>query len=266
MTREKSKIIERIEKLLSLAGNNPSQEEALRAAEQAARLMTEYQIDRAVLEASETEGESVDSAPIEVLGRNMIRWKGALSNGIAVANGCKMYWSRYSRSESVVGTLRQGESQAGKYGGRGLMIVGRVSDIEVVSYLYAYFSREIERLAKVAWKEYDGDGWYENGKTFKNNFRLNAAYAIVKRLREARADAINVVKKARGADCSALVKLDEHDRDITRFYENLGLGSGSASSARYSAAGARAGSQAGSSIAMPSRGVRGVGGTKLLGG
>lgn len=254
-----SKILGRIEKLLALAGNNPSKEEAMRAAEHAAQLMARHHIDQATLESSATESEPIAVEPIEVLGRRCVSWKGLLSSGIALANGCRMYWSGRSSNDEVVGALRRSGPP-----GRGICIVGRRSDIEVVAYLYAYFSREIGRLADEAWAEHRSGG--ERSRTYKNNFRIAAAREVILRLQEAQAQAVSEARESDDGIDGALVHIDERRQALDRFYGGLNLRRGRGSSFGVSAAGQDAGRNAGRKLGLPGAGIRsGVGPRRLRG-
>ena len=70
---EKKKIIEKINKILALAENNPSKEEAMAAALKAQRLMAEYHIKEAEL-GNEVNESNIESICCKVDGK-VQKWK-----------------------------------------------------------------------------------------------------------------------------------------------------------------------------------------------
>lgn len=88
----REKILEKIEKLLALAGNNPSENEAISAALKAQELMAKYNIELADLE-----GQSADQSIVEVTYtpkancHYVRKWRYKLSLIIAKNFCCKTY-------------------------------------------------------------------------------------------------------------------------------------------------------------------------------
>lgn len=119
----------------------------------------------------ETEGQDPPDEPIEDFHRKgapldsqgkLERWRSVLALTLARANGCRIYYQT-------------------SYVGRRLThiaIVGRATDAETVRYLYAYLTKEIERLC-----DQNGRGC---GQIWRNNYRLGAIDTIWRRLKEQR--------------------------------------------------------------------------------
>lgn len=90
---KKEKMIEKIKKMLKLAENNPSQEEALSAALQAQKLMAKYNIheDDVTLEEIKDEIDSVFSA--QKHNSHLLSWRKSLASIVARNFRCKCYVS-----------------------------------------------------------------------------------------------------------------------------------------------------------------------------
>lgn len=149
-------VIEKVAKLLALAtGQGTTPEEAATAAAAAQRLMLRHRIDQAEVEQVAADDPidfaSADGAPEGFIYQTR-RWQLDLLKAIAGTNGCMPVITRKERT------------------GRWLQLVGRRSDLEICRYLWAYLSREIERL-----KAEHTRGW---SQAQKNHFCLGAAHTV----------------------------------------------------------------------------------------
>jgi Protein of unknown function (DUF2786) len=176
-------VLDKVRKLLKLASNNPSQQEAEAAAGKAQELIAQYQLSEALLSLDSTP-EQADTEAIVDFGKmgaaldpeSRARWRGVLSVYVADVNACKMYKNR-----------------------DGLHIVGRPSDVDTVRYLYAYLVAQVDGLAR-----HHGRGC---GVTWQNNFRLGVVETLGVRLKAAKR---KVEDEARaGATGTALVRVDQ---------------------------------------------------------
>jgi hypothetical protein len=128
------KVIERIRKLLALAGNNPNENEAALAAARAQELMLQHDL---TMESVSTKvdqrtagiGKS-DSMVLRQKGKPG-GWKVALFACIGQTSGCWVYTSEGGKWYDATGYL-----------------IGRAQDVEMAHYLYEYLVRELERLQK----------------------------------------------------------------------------------------------------------------------
>lgn len=170
---ETEKILKQVRDLLRMAEGKANENEAAAAAAAAQKLIERHRLSEAMLD------EAADDRPAEAeirecedpldRGKAIIAWKGTLAGGLCVANGCRRFW----RSGCII-------------------IVGAPSDVQTVRYLYAYFVREVDRLAK----QYAG-----NGKSWLHAWRVGCASTIAKRLKEAAEEARAEARgEARSAD------------------------------------------------------------------
>lgn len=96
------KIEERVRKLLRLAQNNPSVEEAATAFAAAQKLATLHALDLDDLGSEDVGPEApkeVEIVRCESLDqwKKAIAWKLSLAGGVARANGCRIYYDRGGR-------------------------------------------------------------------------------------------------------------------------------------------------------------------------
>lgn len=225
-----SAIIDKVRKLLRLA-ESPNANEAALAAAKAQRLIDEHNLSAQLLALDAAEAVPDEpicdfedkGAPLET-NRRHPRWRTQLAGTIARANGCRVYIN-----------------------GENIALVGRPSDAETVRYLFAYLTREVERLC-----EREGAGC---GVTWRNNFRLGVVYAIMEKLKEARERFKGEARKQATSDMalmrvnSALARVEERGMDVADWIKtNLKLVSRGGSGGSYDPGAVAAGKQAGKSI------------------
>ena len=198
-------------------------QEVAAALAMATRLLEREGLTRAALtdapEKIELVGEPLDKQ------RRLSRWRASLGSTLARHFGCSIYQTM----------------------GVGLMIVGKPSDAETVRYLYAYCTREIDRLAASHARG--------RGATYANNFRLGCVCAIANAIRAER-DAERDAQRAAAGTPGALVVLNgaiarmDSAADAAARYarERLNLRQTRATGSRYDSAGRAAGEAAGASI------------------
>lgn len=182
------KVIERIRKLLALAGNNPNEHEAAAAAARAQELMLQHDL------TMETVSTKVDrrTAGIDKGDRMVLRekgkpggWKVALFACIGQTSGCWVFTTEGGKWYDATGYL-----------------VGRAQDVEMAHYLYDFLVRELERLQKAygdtKWaelREYarfhgitthqaeqDASAMGEHPLRMKDSWMRGAAEAVIARL------------------------------------------------------------------------------------
>lgn len=183
------KVIAKLKKLWALAESS-NVNEAANAAQAAQRIMTEHQIDMAMLDTS-----GPVEAPIKVENdfleppkphrARKSPWKGSIAAALSSANGCQCYWF-----------------------GANLRIIGTKASAETVRYLYAYLTREVDRLAE------RNKG---AGRAWLNSFRIGAAAEISATIKagrkaaveEARAEARNLMAENPGHNGSGLARVEQ---------------------------------------------------------
>ena len=90
---ENKKIIDKIRKLMALAGNNPEEHEAIAAALKAQKLMAEHGIQLADVEDDSSESPEIIEARYDFTsgGHSMSKWKWKLASIVAENFRCKIY-------------------------------------------------------------------------------------------------------------------------------------------------------------------------------
>lgn len=138
-------IIERIRKLLALAGNNPNEHEAAAAAAKAQALMQEHDLEMSAVEGLHMDARTagvtkVDGVTLHKAGKPG-GWKVDLFETVAKTSDCWVYVRR---------------SHGKWYDATGQM-VGRKQDLEMAEYVFGFLVRELERLqdefGKTRWQE-----------------------------------------------------------------------------------------------------------------
>lgn len=130
-----SSVIAKIVKLRALATNNANENEMKAAASAADRLMQEYRISQAEIEATDsTQCEPFVQLKVSEGGRRT-QWREVLLFALVDHYGCCFYYSSY-RSRTT-----------GK-GVQSYTVVGRKSDTDIVSYMFTWLEAEIQRLGK----------------------------------------------------------------------------------------------------------------------
>lgn len=162
------KALATIKKLLRLAENAGTQEEAEAAAAKAQALMTQHAISAAMIgdkysdEQPITMSKDEEDGAIDLMGR-LPEWRTSIVRGLTRMNGCWFY-TGYRR------------------GGRTYEVVGQKADRDNVKYLYQWIAREVDHAAK---REALG-----RGKVWANNFRIGMVERILERMREAKQNTI----------------------------------------------------------------------------
>ena len=118
-------LILKLKKLLALAGNNPSQEEAEAALSKAQALAIENGIDLALIGSNENEEE--------IVRENMEFGQRLPTVNVYVSNVLTKFFN--------VRIITSG----GRYGGRKLIFIGKQSDINTAKYVYTWLSETMVR-------------------------------------------------------------------------------------------------------------------------
>lgn len=176
-------LLDKVRKLLRLAERTTNEGEAAAAAAAAQKLIERHKLDIAAIDLGEAHEAPVEAPERAVLDgaegrKNKCAWRGSLASGVARANACRVYWT-----------------------GPRLQIVGAPSDVATVRYLYAYLTREIDRLAETK----------SGGKAWLHAWRMGAVATVSQRLREAREEARREARaeaQASGGGGAAIVRIN----------------------------------------------------------
>jgi hypothetical protein len=181
---DQAALLGKVRKLLTLAGDKGATEgEASNAAAAAQRLIEQHRLDTALLDEAPDEAPQADEPiedavdPLDTL-NSRVAWRGSLASGIARANGCKMYW----------------------HGGREIKVIGAPTRVAAVRTLYAWLSREVDRLGR--------DAARGQGRAWGHAWRVGCAARLGERLAEAARAGVAEAKARAVGDGVALVRVE----------------------------------------------------------
>lgn len=92
-SEKREKMVEKVKKMMALAENNPSEEEALAAALQAHKLMVKYNIHEEEVSLEEVKDEITSVFSHQKHGCHLMAWRKQLGGVVAKAFRCKCYIS-----------------------------------------------------------------------------------------------------------------------------------------------------------------------------
>jgi hypothetical protein len=155
-------LIDRVEKLLALAGS-PNVHEAAAAAARAQALISRHRLQGLLDRDDSVIDDVIEDSREEPLweGRRLRKWMSVLATALAELNGCVAY------------TWVQGKH-------RSIVVVGRKEDRRAVRALWTGLVPRIEWLSATG-----GQQAGEKGKKYHDSFRIGAVQTIAGRLRAA---------------------------------------------------------------------------------
>lgn len=172
----KTKIIDKIEKLLRLS-KSPNENEAASAASRAQQLMEKYQIRAWLLgqQDDKSAGLGIVDHVLDERGRSEY-WQKLLFVRLSKIYECQPYFNG--------GTMR---------------VIGMESDVEVLKLMYQYLHDAIRNLQKKAWSRAGAE--YGTGRRAANHFRRGycegAVVRILERLEKDRAERVQATVATR---------------------------------------------------------------------
>lgn len=241
-SEERQRILNKLSRLKALSEcKTGNVNETATAAAAMTRLMMEYKIELAELEAA---GGEVQDAPVEEQdltpggrGNSYPKWQTILLNRLADANDCVGFQATSSSWHHWYGETRSCK----------LSIIGRSEDIQQVRTLFYYCVQEIERLCYL---------WSPRAKVArKNDFRMGAAVAIGQKVTAER-EAVRAEEETRshsqGHASRALILLDRRLDQVHDAAAKAGVETNRVRSSRAMSASAyHSGYQAGKSLQLP---------------
>ena len=139
MDQEMMKVVERIEKLMRLAGSNPNEAEAASALTKAQELLAAYNLDMSVIEqASGASTKRLD----EQFSGGMHKYQRQLWRHIAELNFC-FYWTQKNRAEEGSYAAKRKRKFTHQH-----RIVGRQVNVVSSKNMAIYLEKTIERLCR----------------------------------------------------------------------------------------------------------------------
>ncbi len=173
-------VIAKIVKLQALAANNTNVHEMQAAASAADRLMQEYRISQAEIEAADASAaEPFVSLKVSEGGRRTA-WREQLLWALVAHYGCCFYFN------------------SGRRAGRGVQsytVVGRKSDTDIVAYMFSWLEREIARLGR----------WHAGGRGvgYATSWLMGCAQGVRRQF-----DDMREAARQEASQSSAMVLLD----------------------------------------------------------
>lgn len=152
-------ILDKAQKLQSLAERAGTAEEAAVAASKLQDLMLRYNVTQAQVEGHVTEDEMDKQYYNFEEKRNYRAFASTLYYNLADLNLCQAIYNPKTGSSTII---------------------GKKHNIQIVHYLYAYLSREIKRLADKAAR------YQPNPGVYRRTFCIGAMNVVLRRLREAK--------------------------------------------------------------------------------
>lgn len=219
---ERSKVLDRIKKLLSLASNaSINEKEALVANTEAQKLITRHQIDEAELNSKNKYDIELIYARIDTKNKSDILWKNRLVSYLAEVNNCQFIVSKQDREETLSSILTDTDSD-NKYRCTVYTIFGSKNNVELIQILFDLISNQIEYLAK---NKFSG-----KGKSESNSYKLGVVTTVGQRLRETKQNIIDeFVSEQRiiGNTSTALVYIQKEvelvKEFVTSYYASQGM-------------------------------------------
>jgi hypothetical protein len=159
------KAIEKVKLLQKLAGNNPSQEEVLAALAAADRIMADYRITQAQVEAADTTKAEAFVRQKLVAQGNRAAWVETIIRACCNSYGCCFYIDTefVSVPEELQEMLGKEHGSITRY-----VVCGKKSDCEIVEYTVAYLLK-YARILSAAKSKGKGLAW---GKSFLEGFSI----------------------------------------------------------------------------------------------
>lgn len=190
MSENIASIINKVQKLLALAGNNPSEAESAAATAAAERLISTHRLSQADLEVrGETESESFERSVVYSGGRRL-NWQETILGELCQHFGGYWFYETYREGGIYHTKGRKGSKGVLKY-----TCVAKLSDLEIIKYMFSYLCGEVDRLAR----------WNCGGQgiAVSNGYRCGCASGIASQFRDMR-----TAERAAQAQSSAMVLLD----------------------------------------------------------
>jgi hypothetical protein len=167
MSEATLKALDRVRKLLALAGNNPNEEEAARAAEKAQEILAEHNLSIADIKTD----TDVDETPVEddELITNQQQWRRDLGSIVA-----EMYFCQY------LFMILPGYKDQHTF-------IGARHNVEVAKLFFTYLHMAVDRLAIAGAKDRPKD----MQSTYRTTFRKACTSRLYRRIQ----DRINAAKR-----------------------------------------------------------------------
>lgn len=193
-------IIEKVQKLLALAGNNPNEHEAAAASSKAMELLNAYNLDMLIVERAQKTGSGKRSDT--KLAGGLYKWQRSLWEEVSKLHFC-MYWSI------------KGMTKGSSYEHR---VLGRQENVIGTKVMAEYLQQTVERIAR----EWAGDPVRYFAKptiSFREGMATRLCERLAKLQREKMADGKR--SASNGPPGTALVLADVAQSETDANYDHL---------------------------------------------
>ncbi len=233
---EISNVIDKVKHLMLLAQKAGTEAEAANASRHAQALMMKYRISTVDLQEIR-EDDSIKTNAGPEGGYRIAVWKSNLLSTICSVNGCRLIISRRYAGYSTCNRKTYQEFQ----------IIGTESDATLCKEFYNYLCNLIENLTITLSPPGLARG---EGKNWANSFKLGCTSTICLRLREG----YNEAKKQASVESStALMVINNRDKDVAAFVAKLSLGTKAVAASNVNGSAYRAGCAAGQKATLTSK-------------
>jgi len=160
------KLIEKIQKLFALAGNNPNEQEAQLAAAKAHELLVEHGLSMSEVEGHENGNTEFVEEIVSIGTKKVPRWEGYLAVTVSERFYCK-----------VIKMNKWKDGDWNYY----YTFVGRPNDCRVASYTFEFLRSAAKKCADKYWKDIkvSGESWkYKHGKGEKAAYQLGFVVGV----------------------------------------------------------------------------------------
>lgn len=183
-------VIAKVQKLLALADGNTNENECRSARAAADRILQEYRLTMADVEAQAPANAEPFKRDTVSQGGRRLAWQETILSELCVHFGGAFYFNSYRSG----GDGGRGGGKGGK-GYQSYVVMAKESDFAIIHYMFTYLTRQVDRLCR----------WHCGGQGIKvaTAWRLGCARGIASQFRDMR-DAL----RAQQAQSAAMVLLD----------------------------------------------------------
>lgn len=208
---ERSKVLDKVKKLLTLASNiSVNENEAVNANTEAQKLITRYQIEDAELNALNKKDLEITFARINTESKSDILWRNRLVGYLTEVNNCQFVITKVEREKTLSEVLKNSKDKT--YRCTVYTVFGTKDNIELIQILFDLIGNQIEYLSK---NKFAG-----KGKSESNSYKLGVVTTVGQRLRETKQKVIESVtneQKAIGKVSNALVHIEKEISLVEKF-------------------------------------------------
>lgn len=235
---EQQKLIDKVRKLMAVAGSTSNETEAATFATRAQELVAQHNLDMADIIGTDKTIESVEfSEPIEM---PSAPWKRTIGNALALCNFCNYFY----HSDGINGRYNTWRDRH--------FFIGRPSNIVVTEMLFGYLLTTVERLAEEAFKQ-SGEKAKKKSAYLKSFHKAASIRLYVRLMEQRKQQCAAPTVTATGTTLPALANLfDQAQAEIDSAKEQMKFqGTVKRDRSKLShSAGAEAGDKAGKEIGL----------------